>query len=630
MRTILIPLALACSADKGVTVHNSAPSVSIIDPAAGTSFDVDTPVGFQALVEDRETHPEDMMFRWSSDIDALLSEDSVADGDGFVSYTTANLSPGQHVISVQAIDDGGRSASSEVTIYVVDTNQAPSLHIRHPDGEEFGVEGQPFTFEAGVEDGQDVSIEIAVYVSLLDGTELCEGMADGSGIMDCEAEVEVGEHTIVFEAEDSDGNVTRKKETLEIIAGDDYDDDGDGLTENEGDCDDTDADILPGAPEIYNGLDDDCDGTIDEGTAGYDNDGDGWSYVEGDCDDTNPDVYPGAPESADGLDNDCDGIIDEGTTAFDDDGDCYCEATSCTDSVNPDCPELGGGDCNDGNVDIYPGALEVCDTVDNDCDGQVDADDEDTDIDMDGWSSCAGDCDDLDADISPDVTEVCNEIDDDCDGEVDGPSAVGASIWYEDVDGDGYGERTSAIIACSAPSSYVANDDDCDDTDESVHPAASETCDGDDNDCDGYTDEAGAAGCTTYYYDYDDDGYGTSSSSCLCSPSGHYTSSLSSDCYDSNPDACPTTTSYYSSHRGDGSYDYNCNGSQEKRYTTVSDTCAFFSDFGCSATNGWSGSSPSCGSTGTWRETCYYSSDGWPWEWGCYWGSTTSRTQTCR
>jgi len=630
MRSILLLLVCACSTEKGVTVHNTVPSVVITEPSPGASFDVDTAVGFQALVEDRETLPEDLAIRWTSDLDDVLTEDSSADSDGVVGYSTANLIPGQHVISVQVIDDGGRSASSEITINIVDSNQSPSLNIRHPDGEEFGAQGVAFEFEAGVTDGQDRPIEIAVFVSLLDGTSLCEGMADGAGIMSCEAEVEVGLHTIVFEAEDTDGNTTRRKVELEIIDGDDIDDDEDGFTENEGDCDDTNDDIYPDAPEIYNGLDDDCDGIIDEGTAGWDNDGDGWSYVEGDCDDGNTTVHPGAAELPDGLDNDCDGLIDEGTVLYDDDGDCRCESTPCGGSTEPDCDTLLGADCDDTDVDINPEAAEICDGTDNDCDGLTDEDDPDTDGDGDGWSACDEDCDDSDPYVSPSATEVCNEIDDDCDGEIDGATAVGASTWYEDLDGDGYGEATGAIDACEAPSGHVSNDDDCDDTDSSVHPSATETCDGDDNDCDGSTDEAGASGCTTYYRDYDDDGYGTSSSSCLCSPSGHYTSSLSSDCYDSNPDASPTHTSYHSSHRGDGSYDYNCDSSEEKRWTTVSDSCSWFSDFGCSATDGWSGSAPSCGSSGTWRSTCYYSTSGAPWDWGCSWGSSTSTTQTCR
>jgi len=630
MRTLALLLVCACSAEKGVTVHNSAPSAAILEPAAGGSFDLDTTVGFMAQVDDMETPVESLQLRWSSDRDGTLSEDGIADADGIAEYNNANLSPGQHAVTLQVIDEGGKSGSAEVTVYIVDTDQAPSLAIRHPDGEETGAEGVPFSFEAGVSDAQDVPIEIAVFVTLEDETELCEEMADGAGIMTCDAVLEVGVHTVIFEAEDTDGNVTAEAVELEIIAGIYIDDDEDGFTEDQGDCDDTDDRVHPDAVEIYNGIDDDCDGLIDEGTAGYDNDGDGWSYVEGDCNDEDTAIYPGAPELPDGMDNDCDGIIDEGTELYDDDGDCYCEDTPCGDSIDPDCPALYGGDCDDGNPFISPYAAEVCDTEDNDCDGLVDSDDPDTDMDGDGWSTCTGDCDDADAGISPAATEICNDLDDDCDGEIDGSDADGASAWYEDLDSDGYGERTSAVVACDAPAGYVSNDDDCDDTDVAVHPGATEACDGDDNDCDGFTDEEDATGCTTYYRDEDDDGFGTSSSQCTCSPSGHYTSSLSSDCYDENPEACPTHTSFHSSNRGDGSYDYNCDGSEERRWTTASDSCAFFSDFGCSATDGWSGSAPTCGSSGTWRETCYYSTSGWPWEWGCYWASESGRTQTCR
>jgi uncharacterized protein (TIGR02145 family) len=104
----------------------------------------------------------------------------------------------------------------------------------------------------------------------------------------------------------------------------DLDNDNDGYTENQGDCDDNNAQINPGATEIEDGVDNDCDGDIDEG---FDVDGDGYSLNQGDCDDANAQVNPGATEIEDGIDNDCDGDIDEGFdasgTVTDQDGNTY-------------------------------------------------------------------------------------------------------------------------------------------------------------------------------------------------------------------------------------------------------------------------------------------------------------------
>ena len=123
-----------------------------------------------------------------------------------------------------------------------------------------------------------------------------------------------------------------------------FDNDGDGYTlvgSCEGsadDCDDVQASINPGAAETCDGADNNCDGAIDEGLT-TDDDGDGYSAIgscsgtANDCDDSLANVYPGASETCDGVDEDCDGVADNGLT-FDVDGDGYTSIGSCSGSTN--------------------------------------------------------------------------------------------------------------------------------------------------------------------------------------------------------------------------------------------------------------------------------------------------------
>jgi hypothetical protein len=139
--------------------------------------------------------------------------------------------------------------------------------------------------------------------------------------------------------------------------------------------------------------------------------------------------------------------------------------------------------------------------------------------------------------------EVCNGVDDDCDGAVDEPDAVDARTWYADADGDGYGTALEAQTACDAPAGYQPNADDCDDGDAAVHPAATEICDGADNDCDAQVDDDDASldlgTATTWFADKDADGWGDALDTALACvlPTGFVADDQ--DCDDTRTDVNP-------------------------------------------------------------------------------------------
>jgi len=326
---------------------------------------------------------------------------------------------------------------------------------------------------------------------------------------------------------------------------DDADGDGyDSISAGGDDCDDTDASINTGATETCDGVDNNCDGQVDENCA-TDADGDGYDavlYGGTDCDDTDSSINPGAPESCDGIDNDCNSQVDDdpssgGNTWYADlDNDGYGDPGSFEYACSqPFGTVANNADCDDTNALFYPGAPETCgDTQDYNCDGAVQY----SDNDQDGYAACE-DCDDNDASAYPSNTEICDGVDNDCNGTVD-EHAIDQSTWYRDNDGDGFGNPSSSSMSCTPASGWVADTTDCNDIDASIHPGAVEYCDGVDNDCDGSSDEADAVDPSTWHLDSDGDGFGDASvSTAACSaPSGYVADSA--DCDDTsaqrNPD----------------------------------------------------------------------------------------------
>lgn len=493
MRAALLTIALfaGCTGETGVIVYNSPPTAAVQSPTDGFTEDEDVNITFQGRVSD-DSDILELDVQWLSDLDGELATQVIPDPDGRVEFTTANLSPGNHAITLRVFDAQGEQGASTVQISIVDLPDPPDIEITAPqNGDDPSLEGDAYAFRAVVEDAQDEPGDLEVlFLSDVDGF-LCETIPGVDGVAECEATPSVGPHRITAEVVDTDGNTDDDDAFMKVQALADTDNDGDGFTANQGDCDDNDRSIYPGAEELPNDIDDDCDDTIDEGTINYDDDGDGYAEVDGDCDDTNRLTFPGASEVEDGEDNDCDKIVDEGTRVFDDDGDGYTEV---------------GGDCDDAEPAVNPGATEVCDTVDNNCNGRA--------------------------------------------------------------------------------------------------------------------DEENASGCTDFYADSDRDTYGDASSKrCLCSAVSPHTATNKDDCYDKNAAAKPGVTAWFGVNRGDGSYDYNCDGRSSQRWTATFDCWGGLWVCGVDR-DGWDGSTPACGATKKWGTKCKGES------WGCS-ASGSNRQQVC-
>ncbi|MCO4772266.1 MAG: putative metal-binding motif-containing protein [Deltaproteobacteria bacterium] len=342
-----------------------------------------------------------------------------------------------------------------------DTDPELTVGCQDADGDGVPADQDCDDSDAGVYPGQaevcdgddqdcDGTIEDEQYDLDADGESPCEGDCDDLNATVWTGGTEVCDHV----DSDCDGDLVDGAEDLD---GDgepdcvDVDGDGDGydsIASGGLDCDDGDAAVGPGAIEVCDGIDGDCDGALADEEA--DLDGDGVAACDGDCDDDDAVVVPGAAEGCDGIDTDCDGTLGADELS-DGDGD-----------GSPTC-----ADCDDADPTRSPDLPEACDAVDNNCDGQLPTNEDDDD--GDGTIDCA-DCDDGDPAIYPGAVEVCNLDDDDCDGMVD----------------EGFDVDTDGWTLCEG---------DCDDTDINIFPGAPEgvfagnSCsDGEDNDCQGDAD----------------------------------------------------------------------------------------------------------------------------------------------
>ena len=481
--SLLLLLTTACNNDVSIGgKQDMPPIVAILDPQSQASFTTADNILFSGQVIDEDI--TGVMASWQINEDVYAAPLTPTGGCAM----SLILPAGKHLITLGALDAAGSNSYTSLEIFVTATD-------RDTDGVADDVDCAP----------DDANYSVA---------------------------------QTWYEDQDDDGFGNSDQSVTDCLPPANY-------AATDTDCNDGHPGIYPGAPEICDYLDNNCDQVVDEaGAAGEqsyyaDADGDGYGasgsvpitvcesqapagYVldTGDCKDTDPNFAPFAPEKCgDTEDYNCNGLVGDQQLFADRDGDGRgdgnAEVTTDGDPCAPvEGASLYGDDCNDGE-----------DSNGNPC----------------VTSDVA--CMDLAASIYKDAPELCDTVDNDCDGSIDEADPNRAATWWLDFDGDSFG-GSYYINDCPQPAGYVGNGDDCNDSDSSIKPTAIEVCDSSDTDedCDSLADDADSSvdfsTTSLWYSDSDADSYGAGTATSACdAPTGMVADTT--DCDDSRADVNP-------------------------------------------------------------------------------------------
>ena len=521
--------------------ENTPPECGFTSPDDGACFVEGDTIVLEGTARDDQTAPDLLGVSLDSSIDGALTDAIVPTTTGTWTWPTDVLSAGTHSLTLTVEDDYGDRCVETLVVEVSDT-----VWYRDQDNDGYGSPAdtlvsctEPSGYVATGDDCDDADPHTYPGAARFESATACMTDVDGDGYG---ATLVVAGADAGADCDDADPAISPA--ATEVC--DSVDNDCDG------DIDDDDASVDPGTLATWY-ADTDADGYGDASAAtGACDAPSGHVTDDTDCDDTDSAVHPGATEVCDSADTDedCSGLADDADSGVDtstystwyadSDSDGYGDPAVTTDACDAPAAHVADDtDCDDTDSAVHPRATEVCDAADTDEDCSGTADDADpgvdpathttwyADTDADGegdpgrttaacdsptgYVSNGTDCDDTDATVGLTATEVCDSQDNDCDTLVDDADpdldSSTASTWYEDADADGFGDATVTALTCAAPSGYVTDNTDCDDTFAYTYPGATELCDGQQNDCDdtSWTDDAGLVSLETTAGAWSDD-----------------------------------------------------------------------------------------------------------------------------
>lgn len=258
------------------------PEVTLLSPAPNQQFSDGETVNLVAATTDDADAYETLQVEV---ID--VPDGTVWTGNPTVTGSiTAPLTPsvGTHALSVHVTDADGKTGTATVAYEVLDDGR-PTVVITDPADSSVYSAGSIITFRGTVADNETAATDLAVQWSSDRSGVLSTNPADSSGATSVGVPLPLGVHTITLSATDSQGKVGSDAIVIDIFDPLDVDDDGDGYTENEGDCDDADPSSNPGATDICDDADNDCSGEVnDPFHDGYEVNDTSWGYNCGEVD----------------------------------------------------------------------------------------------------------------------------------------------------------------------------------------------------------------------------------------------------------------------------------------------------------------------------------------------------------
>ena len=248
--------------DVGFGNGAGAPIVTLIGPADGDPYQRSELIQVVGTATDNEQPWDSLQATIMSSRNGILWEGSPAP-NGAVSVQVGDLDIGSHTLSLVVLDDDGNTGQAEATIEIID-DAVPSVVVWSPQTNDSFWTTDTITCEGEVSDDVTPAADLQLtWHSDLQG-DIWTGASDTSGYTSVGLTLIEGVHNLSLKAVDEDGLIGSDAVTIEVIDPLNHDADGDGETENEGDCDDDNPQLNTGATEVCDGVDQNCDGYINE------------------------------------------------------------------------------------------------------------------------------------------------------------------------------------------------------------------------------------------------------------------------------------------------------------------------------------------------------------------------------